>query len=963
MLDRVRRAVRRRRTSVAVVVTVGPRQVRHLGVCLESLAGQDEPPSEILLCPWGGVGPTDLRGIEGVRVLLPNETANAARNAGTTSASSDTLLYLEANEALEPWALATLVGDLAAAEDTLSGRGATLGARLWRAKSAPEFLEAHGRFGQAALDAAPARELADRTTRDTDSTWSTPFGTVPAACAEIGEFAWMLAGLTNPDVLVRVLCHDAGAFLDDLEHATAGETTAFAQAVSTALDTLPRARHLDVPVETRLRLWLVAHGHAAAMSRFTADRWFDEGQFPTRLDGERLLAVLPVPGVDVPDDVFEIRPRLEVSLRRVRRDGHLVRLTVFAACRWIDFAAHPPQFRARMAHARTGARVALTPESRPDRAATRHFRQAYQNHDAAGLEIAVDPNWLTLDGPWTLEIGLSVGGVTLWGRATDRDARGSAGLPDVGLSGRASFDSRHGFRIHRGVKPEPRPEPTSAPVVSAVELGESIVLHGTTPADFTLELRNGDWRVPARVTTNGRDFTAVVPLRHQPWELSARPLPSGTWHFAWASASAHGDLPIPRDLADQTPRERLTRSHRIRLVRGLRDQILVDLAAPLREDELGPWAQARLRATYAATTAPLDPNLVVFHSYAGSGTTDSPRAIFDEMRQHRPELRAVWGVADHSVPAPVGSRPVLIRSRGWYDVLARAGTVVTNIEMNRFFRTRPGQRLVQTFHGYPSKAMGTGLWRAKNFSPLRLESQLDNTARQWTVACVPSPEMELHYREQYGFDGTYLNQGYPRDDVLVGPAAESLRELARDRLGIAPGQNAILYAPTWRDDLATNYRAAPMHQHLDVARMAERLGPDHVVLLRGHRFHHPPGSGARVLDVSAYPEINDLILAADVAVLDYSSLRFDMALTGKPMVFLVPDLVDYADEKRGFLFPFTNSAPGPLVDTTEQVIDLVRDVPALTAEWAWAIDEFNATYNAWQDGRSAARAVDLLFPR
>ncbi|WP_067437725.1 CDP-glycerol glycerophosphotransferase family protein [Nocardioides jensenii] len=961
MLDRVRRAVRRRRTSVAVVVTVGPRQVRHLGEAMASLAAQDEAADEIVLCPWGGVRADDLQAIEGARVLATAETGNGARNSGTAATVSDTLLHLEATETLEHGALALLLGELTATEESVSGRGGTLGSRLWRRRSAPEFLDVHGRFGQSALESA-ARELAEVTTRNTDRTWATPFGTVPATADEIVAFSWMLSGLSSADVLVQVLRDESGAFLDDLEHASAADADAFGQAVATAWRALPRARHLDVPVETRVRLWLVAHGHREAMSRFTADRWFDEEQHPTRLVGERVFALLPVPGVDVPQDVLEIRPRLEVSLRRVRRDGHLVRLTVFAGCRWIDFSEHPPQFRARMAHARTGARVALTPESRPDRAATRFFRQAHQNHDAAGLEIAVDPAWLTIDGPWALEIGVTVGGVTLWGRATHRDPRGSAGVPDIGLTARAAFDTRHGFRIIRGEKAAPRPEPEPAPVVTSVELGETLVLHGMTSADFSLELRHGDWRVEAKVTTHGRDFTAVVPLRHRPWKLPPRPLPSGTWHFVWASAHASGDLPMPPKVASQTPRERITRSHRVRLLRGLRDQVLVELAAPLREDELGPWAQTRLRAAHAASRGPIDPDLVVFHSYAGSGTTDSPRAIFEELRRRRPDLRPVWGVADHSVPAPSGSRAVLIRSRAWYDALARAGTVVTNIEMNRFFRTRPGQRLVQTFHGYPSKAMGVGLWRDKNFSPLRIEQQLENTAHQWTVACVPSPEMELHYREQYGFDGTYLNQGYPRDDVLVGPEAAALRDQARERLGIGEGQNAILYAPTWRDDLATNYRAAPLHQHLDVARLADRLGPDHVVLLRGHRFHQPPGSGARVLDVSAYPEINDLILAADVAVLDYSSLRFDMALTGKPMVFLVPDLVDYSDEKRGFLFPFTNSAPGPLVETTDEVIELVRDVAALATEWAPAIDEFNATYNAWQDGRSAARAVDLLFP-
>ncbi len=110
-----------------------------------------------------------------------------------------------------------------------------------------------------------------------------------------------------------------------------------------------------------------------------------------------------------------------------------------------------------------------------------------------------------------------------------------------------------------------------------------------------------------------------------------------------------------------------------------------------------------------------------------------------------------------------------------------------------------------------------------------------------------------------------------------------------------------------------------------------------------------------------HPEINDLILASDVAVLDYSSLRFDYALTGRPMVFLVPDLEDYTGGVRGFLFPFTDTAPGPLVRTTEEVVAQVRDVPALAAVWADRVRAFDAQVQPLA-GRSRRRAAGRPDP-
>ena len=66
-------------------------------------------------------------------------------------------------------------------------------------------------------------------------------------------------------------------------------------------------------------------------------------------------------------------------------------------------------------------------------------------------------------------------------------------------------------------------------------------------------------------------------------------------------------------------------------------------------------------------------------------------------------LRAV---ADSSTQVPEGAEPVLLRQPGWYDALARAQWVVSCIELEPWFTRREGQQVLQTFHGYHSKAMG-----------------------------------------------------------------------------------------------------------------------------------------------------------------------------------------------------------------------------------------------------------------
>lgn len=278
--------------------------------------------------------------------------------------------------------------------------------------------------------------------------------------------------------------------------------------------------------------------------------------------------------------------------------------------------------------------------------------------------------------------------------------------------------------------------------------------------------------------------------------------------------------------------------------------------------------------------------------------TDSPAAVERVLARVRPDLRRAYVVAAGQ-QAPEGCAGVVVRTPEWYHALATAGAIVTNIDLEPWFRKRPGQRVLQTYHGMPSKTMGIAAWRAKGWTDSLIEKELGRTSGTWDLLVTATPEMERHYREQYRHDGPVLAAGYPRDDDLVTGDLDRRRTEVRARLGIGE-RTAVLYAPTWRDDLASATHDVPMPDLLNLPWTARELGAEFVLLVRGHRFHRSSNSAGNILDVTGYPEINDLILAGDAAVLDYSSLRFDFSLTGRPMVFLVPDLGRYSGSARGF---------------------------------------------------------------
>jgi CDP-glycerol glycerophosphotransferase (TagB/SpsB family) len=598
---------------------------------------------------------------------------------------------------------------------------------------------------------------------------------------------------------------------------------------------------------------------------------------------------------------------------------------------------------------------------------TRWMATHHVNHDLGVLRARAPLADLLVPGRLFLEVTVEVAGLSRTATVVAHDTGGSAPVlrprSHEGVVVAAELDP--GFAVVTAEETAGAQLSQAGPavVVEDVVVGDGrLVVHGSGLDRLVLRGPQGvvrDLGSGASAAGEGRSWS----LRHDPWGFGLQPLPLGRYLLV---DGGDGAIALSKAMGDRLPEVVLTDEHRVVVRREDRPgghALVLALGPPLADDEVGPYCQRRLQEWYADPGHEIDPTAVYLQSYTGQNATDSPLAIAQELDRSRPDLTLTWAVADRAARIPAGQATVLWRSRAWYAALARSRYVVTNIELESWFRRRPGQEVLQTFHGYPSKAMGLSLWRSKNFTESRIEQQLDRTSRNWSLLLTPAPEMDVHYRENYRYDGPILAAGYPRDDLLVSPVANDVRAATRARLGIGADTIAVLYAPTWRDDQALDFRSARLVDHLDVHATAAALGPGYVLLLRGHRFMPAAGSttGASVVDVTGYPEVNDLILAADVAVLDYSSMRFDFALTGRPMVFLVPDLESYAGAHRGFLYDFRPTAPGPLARSSAEVIDALRDLDGLRVRHREEYERFNGSCNRFQDGLAARRTVERFF--
>ena len=286
---------------------------------------------------------------------------------------------------------------------------------------------------------------------------------------------------------------------------------------------------------------------------------------------------------------------------------------------------------------------------------------------------------------------------------------------------------------------------------------------------------------------------------------------------------------------------------------------------------------------------------VFMESFGGRSGGDNPAAICEDLAAHDVRAPLWWSVVDGTVPVPSGAVPVVVGSQEWVEALRTSRVIVTNDHLPDWFSKREGQHLLQTWHGTPIKKLLHDA--APGSVSLRYQRLMARQVPQWDLLLAQNREAEQRLRRALGYGGQVRVGEYPRNVRLLGGIEVGRR--VRSDLGIGEEQQVILYAPTWRERLR---HPEGLAGHSNGQGLQGDVYPAHrtdaVVLMRTHHMNRArPGPG--LVDVSRYPSIEELMMAADVLVSDYSSIFLDFALTGKPAVVYVPDLEHYRDVERG----------------------------------------------------------------
>jgi CDP-glycerol glycerophosphotransferase len=357
---------------------------------------------------------------------------------------------------------------------------------------------------------------------------------------------------------------------------------------------------------------------------------------------------------------------------------------------------------------------------------------------------------------------------------------------------------------------------------------------------------------------------------------------------------------------------------------------------------------------------PIDPQLAVFAAYWNRGYSCNPRAIYERARELVPEMRGVWVVKrDAADSLPPDVERVFPGTREYYDVMARARYLVNNVNFPNNIVKREGSVHVMTHHGTPLKRMGLDL-RGRPDAEERVDfDALMRRCARWDYSISQNAFTTPIWERAFPLDYETLEVGYPRNDVLSVATPDRI-ERVRAELGIEPGRRAVLFAPTHRE-----YEPEYVPT-LDLAAVSEGLGDDHVLLVRLHYFYADQPAlrdlrdQGRILDVASYPVVEDLYLAADALITDYSSMMFDYGVLDRPIVIHAPDWETYV-ERRGVTFDLMAEPPGVVTRTDAELIEAFRSGAVFGDDARSLRAAFRARFCSLDDGHAAERVVRRVW--
>ncbi|HCT0450952.1 TPA: CDP-glycerol glycerophosphotransferase family protein [Staphylococcus pseudintermedius] len=364
----------------------------------------------------------------------------------------------------------------------------------------------------------------------------------------------------------------------------------------------------------------------------------------------------------------------------------------------------------------------------------------------------------------------------------------------------------------------------------------------------------------------------------------------------------------------------------------------------------------------------IKPHQILYQVRDGKSITDSPYATFLGLNAHETfsNYQHIW-VVDHPDTLVFYQEKfkvfqnvsfVIKESNEYLKALTESKFLINNATFPAYFTKKPEQVYINTWHGTPLKHMG---FDVKNNLKGSQNTMKNFLASDYMIS--PNAHTTNIFKHAFKLDGLYsgeiLEIGYPRIDLTINTTANEAREYLAEHLNLKKNP-IILYCPTWRGKNVNDPENSLLNIFEEIKLLNQKL--PHQVLVKVHPFVYSKAKEMPELKPYLVPDFldtNQLMPAVDLMITDYSSIFFDFLVTDKPIVFYVPDLDKYQNE-RGVYIDLC-ALPGPVADNIQDVITLVSNESYKDADVQEKYAKFKHNFVNYENGSVTERLIESVF--
>ncbi len=358
---------------------------------------------------------------------------------------------------------------------------------------------------------------------------------------------------------------------------------------------------------------------------------------------------------------------------------------------------------------------------------------------------------------------------------------------------------------------------------------------------------------------------------------------------------------------------------------------------------------------YIFRIIPIKKNKVIATTFSGKKYGDNTGFIVEELIKINPKLDIVWAkddLYDYEIPDNIRTISFWNHKIKKIYEYATAKVWIDTHAIRSFTRKRKGQLFIETWHG------GLGIKKLHGDSSNQNKSamkEIDNMSEIADVFISNSDHLTKIYRSAFGYKGKVWKSGYPKNDIILSDNG-SIKNKVKEYYNLNSDCNILVYAPTFRDSFYDNVidmSVYDINYSMLHSKLVEKFGGEWVIMVKYHPIMINSTSldkeSEYVIDATAYPDVQEIILAADAFISDYSSCIFDAALREIPCFTFAVDFEEYKGD-RGVYYEM-EELPFPYAKNNEELLDNISDFNLSEYKLKW--DEFKKMTGFYETGHAA----------